>query len=64
MAMMPAFARLPRRRLNHIVLLRLPEGHARQDGPITYRPAQKTQTASVACGQADPMRELRKLSPE
>ena len=39
--MMPAFARLPRRRLNHITLLQLPEGHARQDRPITDRPAQK-----------------------
>jgi len=33
MAMMPAFARLPGRRLNHIILLQLPEGHARQDAP-------------------------------
>jgi hypothetical protein len=32
MAMMPALARLPRGRLNHIILLQQAEGHARQDG--------------------------------
>lgn len=43
--MMSAFARLPRKRLNHIILLQLPEGHARHDAPSLINLPKKTRPA-------------------